>query len=167
MNNHFDWSRFVVRINIDAPAQKLYSSWATSEGMETWFLRLCEYTTKGGKLLAHPDSASKGDRYKFLWHGWPDETVEFGEIMEANGTDMFKFSFGKAGHCTVRVLPSGKEQIVELEQDSIPTDEEGKTLYHIGCKTGWTFYLANLKSMMEGGIDLRNRDVSLQNMLNS
>ena len=87
MNNHFDWSRFVVRINIDAPAQKLYSSWATSEGMEFWFLRLCEYTTKGGKLLAQPDAANQGDRYKFLWHGWPDETVEFGEILEANGTD--------------------------------------------------------------------------------
>ena len=114
MNNHFDWSRFVVRINIDAPAQKLYSSWATSEGMEFWFLRLCEYTTKGGKLLAQPDAANQGDRYKFLWHGWPDETVEFGEILEANGTDRFKFSFGKAGHCTVRILSSGKEHILRI-----------------------------------------------------
>lgn len=167
MNNHFDWSRFVVRVNVRAPREQLYYSWATQEGMESWFLRLCEFTTKGGKLLPQVDKATRGDRYKFLWHGWPDETVEFGEILEANGSDLFRFSFGKAGNCTVRLLQAGDEQIVELEQDSIPTDEEGRTQFHIGCKTGWTFYLANLKSMAEGGIDLRNRDVTLQNMLNS
>lgn len=37
---------------------------------------------------------------------------------------------------------------------------------HIGYKTGWTFYLANLKSILEGGIDLRNRNPDAGEMLN-
>jgi hypothetical protein len=39
--------------------------------------------------------------------------------------------------------------------------------YHVGCKAGWTFYLANLKSILEGGIDMRNKKTRLKEMLNS
>ena len=69
--------------------------------------------------------------------------------------------------CTVAIKKEGDNNIVELVQDSIPTDEQGMHYWHLGCKTGWTFYLANLKSMLEGGLDLRNRDESLKNVINS
>ena len=29
---------------------------------------------------------------------------------------------------------------------------------HKGCETGWTFFLTNLKSYLEHGIDLRSHD---------
>jgi hypothetical protein len=45
--------------------------------------------------------------------------------------------------------------------------EAEKQYYHVGCKTGWTFYLANIKSLYEGGKDLRNKNDKLQQMLNS
>ncbi|ULQ51640.1 SRPBCC family protein [Flavihumibacter fluvii] len=167
MNSANEWSRFVVRINIRSQRQQLYAAWATRAGMESWFLRSCEFARPDGSLLADHDFAGIGDRYTFLWHGWPDETVEHGEILEANGHDLFKFSFGQAGNCTVRILLAGEEQIVELEQTEIPTDDKGKFTWHIGCRTGWTFYLTNLKSILEGGIDLRNRDEHLQNMINA
>lgn len=38
--SNYDWSRFVTRINVNAPIEKLYWCWATREGMEYWFLRL-------------------------------------------------------------------------------------------------------------------------------
>jgi hypothetical protein len=57
--------------------------------------------------------------------------------------------------------------IVELVQENIPEDDNGKHNWHLGCKTGWTFYLANLKSLAEGGIDLRNKDENLKNMINA
>lgn len=167
MSTKNDWSRFVVRINIRAPRSRIYEAWATSSGMEWWFLRTCEYTDAGGRLLEPDIFAVKGTSYKFLWHGYPDETFEFGEITEANGRDLFRFRFGKAGTCTVRILLAGDEQIVELEQGEIPLDEPSRMQYHVGCKTGWTFYLTNLKSLLEGGIDLRNKDINLQDMLNA
>jgi hypothetical protein len=166
MSSH-DWSCFTVRININAATEKLYSSWATRSGIEYWFLRLGEYKKPDGSLRANDELVSKGDSYKWLWHGYPDETAEHGEILDCNGKDLFKFSFGKAGNCTVRIYKKQNETIVELVQDDIPADEQGMHYWHLGCKTGWTFYLANMKSVYEGGIDLRNKNVNLQQMLNA
>jgi uncharacterized protein YndB with AHSA1/START domain len=167
MANNIIWEKFSVRININAPIETLYKSWATRSGIEYWFLRLSEYKSPGGELRENDEAVKKGDTYKWRWHGYPDETVEHGEILEANDKDTFAFSFGKAGNCKVRIYKEQEETIVELVQDKVPDDEYGKQTWHVGCKTGWTFYLANMKSLYEGGIDLRNRNVKLQEMLNS
>jgi len=54
-----------------------------------------------------------------------------------------------------------------LWQENIPTDEKAKVSWHLGCATGWTFYLTNLKSILEGGLDLRNKDELLTNVVNA
>ena len=59
------------------------------------------------------------------------------------------------------------ETIVELTQFNIELDDRSKSIFHVGCMQGWTFYLANLKSIMEGGIDLRNKNEKLKRMMNS
>ena len=163
----YDWSRFVVRINVNAPVDRLYHAWATRGGMEYWFLRLSAYKKADGTMRGSHELVEKGDTYKWLWHGWPDETVEHGIILDCNGKDFFKFSFGKAGDCAVTIKKEEGETLVELEQDNIPTDEQAMQNWHVGCKTGWTFYLANMKSLYEGGIDLRNKNERLQQVLNS
>lgn len=162
-----NWSSFVVRIPVNAPVPALYAMWATRSGMEHWFLRMSEYKSPGGVLRAHDEFVQTGDTYSWLWHGWPDEVEEKGTILHCNGADQFSFSFGKAGNCTVQIKEEQGTTLVELEQVNIPTDEEGKHYWHLGCKTGWTFYLTNLKSLLEGGIDLRNKDISLKNVVNS
>jgi hypothetical protein len=167
MSSSYDWSRFTVRINVNASIEKLYHAWATRSGMEYWFLRLSEYKKPDGSLRTNEELVEKGDAYKWLWHGWADDTVEHGEILECNRKDLFKFSFGKAGNCTVRIYKEQNETIVELVQDNIPTDEQSLHYWHVGCKTGWTFYLANMKSLYEGGLDLRNKNQNLQQVLNA
>ncbi|MES1225340.1 MAG: SRPBCC domain-containing protein [Bacteroidota bacterium] len=163
----YDWSRFIVGINVNAPVNKLYDAWATRAGMERWFLRLSEYQSKNGIIRKDDEQVEAGDSYKWLWHGWPDETVEYGTIKSANGKDSMSFSFGKAGDCIVKIFSDLGETIVELVQENIPTDEQGMHYWHVGCKTGWTFYFANLKSMYEGGIDLRNKNEKLQGVINA
>ena len=164
----FDWSRFTVRINIrNATTQQLYRAWATRTGIEYWFLRMSEYRKADGTVLLDDEYVQTGDTYRWRWFGYSDEVTETGEILDCNGIDFFKFRFGKAGDCSIRIYEEQNEMIVELLQDNIPTDEKAKQLWHIGCKTGWTFYLANLKSMYEGGIDLRNKNEQLQDMINA
>lgn len=163
----YDWSRFVTRININADIQKLYRCWATKAGMEYWFLRLCEYKNAEDALRAKDEFVHAGDLYRWLWHGWNNDTVENGSILYCNGVDFIKFSFGQAGDCSVNIKQEESETIVELMQENIPTNEQGMHYWHLGCKTGWTFYLANLKSLCEGGIDLRNRNEELKNVVNS
>lgn len=161
----FDWSRFSVRINVKAPIDKLYWCWATKAGIEYWFLRKSDYIKPEGSLYQKDEFVQQGSSYSWYWHGYPDEVVEHGEILDCNGKDHFQFRFGDAGICTIRIYTEQGEQIVELIQAQIPVDEKAKQNWHIGCKTGWTFYLSNLKSLLEGGIDLRNRDEKIQNVI--
>lgn len=167
MAKNFDWSRFVVRIDVRASLESLYEAWTSQEMLELWFLRLAEFTMPNGEIRGRFSKVEQGDQYKWLWHGYGDDTAEYGEVLEANGKDTFRFSFGKAGICTVTLKEEHGENIVELVQEDIGTDDTSKHRFHVGCKTGWTFYLANLKSILEGGIDLRNRNEVLHNMINS
>lgn len=75
-----------------------------------------------------------------------------------DGEKMFKFKFGDAGNVTVEVADIGNGVAeMTITQTDIPTDESGKQNYHVGCSTGWTFYRCNMKSILEGGVDIRNK----------
>lgn len=162
-----DWSRFTTRINVKAQPKKIFESWTTPGGLESWFLRAADFQTPGGKSRNKNDRVEKGDTYSWRWFGYSDDVTETGEILQLEPGKLIKFSFGKAGICSVTLIEHGEEQVVELIQEQIPVDEKSRINYHVGCKTGWTFYLANLKSILEGGIDLRNKNENLTEMLNS
>lgn len=162
-----DWSRFSLRIPVNAAIENLYRYWATREGLESWFLRKAAFTMPAENPRPANELVKRNDVYEWRWHGWPDDVVEHGTILESNGKDYLKFSFGKAGNVAVTIREDQGENIVELVQDEIPTDERSITLYHLGCTKGWLFYLSNLKSIAEGGIDLRNRNEALKDVVNS
>lgn len=161
------WDKFTIRIPVNAPLEELYNAWATRNGIERWFLRESLYKNTEGKLRNKNEQVQNGDSYAWLWFGWPDDMVEQGTILECNRKDLFKFSFGNAGNCTVKIYTEQEQNIVELLQESMPETEEGKHYWHIGCKTGWTFYFTNMKSVFEGGIDLRNKNENLKQVINA
>jgi uncharacterized protein YndB with AHSA1/START domain len=163
----YDWSRFVTRIAVNATREELYKAWATRKGIEYWFLRMADYRSADGVMRGEDEYVSAGDTYSWRWHGWPDEMEEHGTILSCNGKDQFRFTFGKAGICSVSLYEERGQMMMELIQTEIPVDDQGKHNFHLGCKTGWTFYLTNMKSLFEGGIDLRNRDEGLKNVVNS
>jgi len=163
----FDWSKFSMKIYINADMNTVYESWAISSHLKNWFLRKAEFKTGDGLPREGNSQIQIGDTYEWLWHGHPDSTVEHGVILEANGKDRLQFVFGMAGIVTVdlKQLPDVTEMF--LTQSQIPTDEKGKSSFHVGCSTGWTFYFANLKSILEGGLDLRNKNQAYSNVINS
>jgi hypothetical protein len=163
----YDWSQFCRRIDINAAIADIYGSWATQAGLEKWFLRMAEFTTPVKNIRDRGAFILKDDTYRWRWYGWGDEATEEGRILDANGKDFLQFSF--AGECVVSVSIKKEEDlsVVELWQRNIPTDEKSKVSWHLGCSTGWTFYLANLKSVLEGGRDLRNKNERLKHVLNS
>ena len=139
--------------------------------MESWFLRSCKYKHPGGALLVNDEPAKQGDEYSWLWYGYPDEVNENGKILQANETSLFEFTFNANGSnnmiVEVTITREAGDCKVSLRQYNIPTDEAGKTNYHIGCTEGWVFYMANLKSILEGGIDLRNKNPAVKKVINS
>jgi uncharacterized protein YndB with AHSA1/START domain len=163
----YDWSSFIARIPVNASMDTLYRAWSTRSGIEHWFLRMSEYKSKDGIIRGYSEHVTPGDTYTWRWHGWPDEVEEHGIILDCNGKDFFKFTFGDAGICSVTIKEEPGQLMVELVQTEIPDDDKGKHYWHLGCKTGWTFYLTNMKSLFEGGLDLRNKNVNLKNVVNS
>jgi uncharacterized protein YndB with AHSA1/START domain len=162
-----NWSSFKLRIPINAPVDEVYRRWSSSAGLLSWFLREADFKTNEGIPRPANDPLRPGDSYLWRWHGYRDDVTEQGTILSANHTDGISFSFGKAGNVSVKIYTVKDMTMCELEQDNIPTDEQGKEYYYIGCSKGWLFYLTNLKSVLEGGIDLRNRDIELQDVISS
>src|SRR6476620_11672903 len=144
-----DWSRFLLRIPINADREIIFHSISSPEGLESWFLRKANFTSPDGKPVNRQSTVSPGDKYEWYWHGWPDDVVENGEVLAFNGNNRFAFTFGNAGQVTFTIKTEKGQLIVELLQDRIPTTEEGQIHYHLGCTKGWLFYLTNLKSILE------------------
>lgn len=163
----YNWKQFRRRIPIKAPAKAIYAAWTTQQGLEAWFLRLAEFTKPDGTTKPKNSSIEKGDKYKWLWYGYDDFVVEEKEVLEANGWDQLKFSF--SGDCivTVSIKQDQGETICELIQDMPQEDVAEQQHFFIECGKGWGFYMANLKSVLEGGLDLRNKNVKLKEVINA
>ena len=156
-----DWSRFMVEIPLDVDQKRIEDAWTTRQGIESWFLRSAEFISKDGVSRTGPEAVQACDTYTWTWHGWPDDVRETGLVLAPPEGAFFSFSFGAAGMVTVALAQKGGHRILVLSQHEIPEDEAGRYNWHVGCKTGWTFYLANLKCILLGGPDLRNMDPEL------
>lgn len=160
------WSEIRLRINIDTTIDKVYRAWATQAGLESWFLREAPVKDNKGKSKNGTDAMIKGDTYTWKWHGFPDDVALEGRVLETNGRDKFVFSFSMECPVTISIYKEHEQVIVELVEENIPTEVAGPMFKHyLSNTTGWTFYLTNLKSVLEGGLDMRNFNVNLKNVI--
>ncbi len=162
--HNFDWTSFTRKIAIHTGIQTAYDAWTKPLGIEKWFLSKAVFFNENQEPIGAEDSVQAG--YSYAWNWYLFEPTEFGKINVANGKDHLQFSF--AGNCVVDILLElvNDSCIVTLTQSGIPTDDESKRSIRLGCDSGWSFYLVNLKSVLEGGLDLRNRDPQFLGMLN-
>jgi uncharacterized protein YndB with AHSA1/START domain len=163
----YHWNSFTKRITINAPTFSLYVAWATKTGLESWFLRDAIISKSDGTLRADDEPFEAGDHFEWRWHGYNDDTVDRGKVISANGKDQLSFSFSGKNTLSVNFLIEENELICSIEQKMHQETEEEKRYFYIECSLGWTFYLANLKSVFEGGNDLRNRNVAIQKLINA
>ncbi|MFA6152147.1 MAG: SRPBCC domain-containing protein [Chitinophagaceae bacterium] len=162
---NFDWTSFTRKIAVKAPMEDIYSAWTKAAEIEKWFLSKAEFKDANGAIISADVAVKKGDNYAWKWYLF--DVTEYGQITDSNGKDFLQFTF--AGNCLVDIHLSIQDDytIVELTQKNIPLDDESKKGIRLGCDTGWSFYLVNLKSVYEGGIDLRNKNAALKGMLNT
>ncbi|MCG9973333.1 SRPBCC family protein [Christiangramia crocea] len=157
-----DWSTFTVNLPLDKPKDDIIDSWMSQAELEKWFLKLAEFKTPKGEIRKREEKFHPGDTYRWQWFGWPESMEEHGEILTPKESEFLRFIFGKAGIVSVKVVEENKQTVLRLTQEKIPTDEESKMNFYVGCKTGWTFYMLNLKALMQNGTDLRNKRSELQ-----
>ncbi len=163
--NNYNWESFNRKIAIKTDLSVLYDAWTIPDEIEKWFLSKADYKNSKGELINRTANVQEGDHYAWSWYSF--DVVEEGRILEANGKDRLQFSF--AGDCNVEVkfYPEREYTMVELTHSNIPTDNQSKRNIRIGCDLGWCFFLVNLKSFYEGGMDLRNKDENLKGMVNN
>ena len=156
------WTTFTVTADFDTDARSIYEAWATSAGLESWFLRKAEFYTIAGRLREPHEFILKEDTYEWYWHGFDDSAVEKGVVLEVNSIDFLKFTFSGGSIVNVSITTKNGLAIVELTQENIPEESDPSKNLYVQCQIGWTFYLANLKSIIEGGVDLRNKRLDVK-----
>lgn len=155
------WTSFKVAGDYNTDIRSLYEAWTTTEGLEKWFLRKADFFTVAGRLRDPEEFISKEDTYEWYWHGYNDDNFEKGQVLEVNGTDFLKFTFSGGSIVSVNIQSRNGISLVELTQENIPQEDDPSKSLFVQCQVGWTFYMANLKSVIEGGIDLRNKKLEV------
>ena len=163
----YHWNKFTKRVSIKAPVFSLYAAWASKTGLESWFLREAIITKANGELREADELFEEGDNFEWRWHGYDNNTVDRGRIISANGKDALSFTFSGKNILTVNFQIESGELICCIEQTMQQETDEEKRYYYIECGLGWTFYLTNLKSVYEGGNDLRNKNEAIQKLINA
>ncbi len=162
---NFNWKAFTKKIAVKADLKTIYHAWTKSEELERWFLEKVMFYDNDKTPFPANDTVELGLNYEWLWFLYEEPML--GKITEANGKDFLQFTF--EGECLVdvRLEEKGEFTIVTLIHHNIPENDWSKQFVRLGCSNGWTFYLTNLKSVYEGGIDLRNRNADLGVMINN
>jgi uncharacterized protein YndB with AHSA1/START domain len=135
----YDWSQFTQRVAVAAPVEKVFEMWTEPELLRNWFLADAKIDLK------------KGGTYEWKWLAGVKEK---GRVLDVKKPTKLSFTFA-GSVCDVTFKKDKRGALVTLHQHKIPRTEKGKSEVHLNCSCSWTFYLTNLKTYMEYGIDLR------------
>lgn len=162
---NFNWAEFTKRIKIKSDLTTVYNSWTRSEELEKWFLSKATFYNADNVNVPPATNVLAGSKYEWNW--FAQNYFEQGTVTQTNGKNFIEFTF--AGDCKVQIKLKKENEyvLVELTHKEIPLDDNSKENIRLGCAFGWTFYLINLKSILEGGIDLRNKDKELVGVVNN
>jgi len=157
-----NWTRFVLKVFIRSDIQTVYRSIATTKGLTEWF-RKTAFFQREQVVRADSEFAQSGDRYE--WTGYNREGLEAGSVLEASPNKVFKFTFCSENvPVTFELEQQGSMTLLRLIQENMPDNPNAHIHWHMSCRLGWTFFLTNLKSFIETGVDLREKDPEKENL---
>ncbi|MGI9584976.1 MAG: SRPBCC family protein [Acidimicrobiia bacterium] len=150
----FDWSQFYVHMYYLAPLDQVFSRFATSAGMESFFVRRARFTSADGTERAADEFYCPGDTYDFEYvhdfsHG--------GTILDFEESSLVSFSFGECG-VAIRFREVDGATEVALHQTDCPLEDPQRAWMHMNCRSCWIYFMTNLRSILAGGPDVRDFD---------
>jgi uncharacterized protein YndB with AHSA1/START domain len=140
----------IQRYVYQAEPEKVFKALTDAKELTKWFLKDAQVQLKvGGKMKFVWSPKDKHENKildlvpnKRLQITWP--TNRWGGTPQANT------------YVTFSLAPQGKSTLLQIEHTGFGPGEEW-VRYYAATYSGWTYYLLNLKSWLEHGIDLRDK----------
>ena len=137
-----------LTFHLNTPPKKVFQALTTSKGLTSWFLKSAEISPK------------KGGTFRFGWAetGSPMKgkvlAVSPGKRIELQWNDKFDGKrFTTKAQFVLR--KKGKGTMLKLTHSGFKGGKKWIWLYG-AINSGWAYYLANLKSVLDHGTDLRD-----------
>jgi hypothetical protein len=160
----FTKERFLLKLPLYADRSRVFQLIATARGLECWFLGKVDFIRGQDGLLPDGSALQAGDDYSWTWQkGYSIR----GKVLDFADGERFEFSFGGPFTVHFRLNERAADKITELElvqrnSDPSPANEFG----FLNCCVCWTFFLTNLKSVAEQGVDLRESEFFDESFIN-
>ena len=159
---NYDWTKFKKEVFIKAKLEDVYNAWAVPNEIIKWFIAEADYTTEDDVQRDQLAPIDQGDSYHWRWH---QDLEASGIVHEVIPNERITFTFGK------RSPNSNEDVLVDVEitaeadgytklsllQHNMPDTPYGHR-YHLSCNLGWSFFMTNLKGLLEHGVDLREKN---------
>ncbi len=139
MNPYIQGNTTKLKVLLPAKKSEVWQLMGTAEGMGKWFPLECV-----GKI-------SKGETLEFRWGvGDPEEF----EVLDYKENEFWEMRWLEGAK--VRYSVEGDNPVILTLEVTYADTEQGKATQLLEV-AGWSFYLANLKSVVMGGPDLRRK----------
>ena len=148
-----DWTQFDLHVAINAKPEDILKMWSTITGMEAFFVEMMRITGPDNKERDPDERARPGD--KFVWR-WQNGRSVSGEYLDPAAENEVRFTFGDSNVC-VTADPYKEGSLVRLLQYDIPDNDEARMHVHSNCRGGWVYFLTVLKTLIEHGVDGRDK----------
>jgi uncharacterized protein YndB with AHSA1/START domain len=150
--NSFNMQSFSHSVYLDKPVEKVFDYIAKCDGLSKWFIGVASYVSPEGTEREHDDYVQREDIYEWKWLKKNFSTK--GEVLDVQKNELFGFTFGSLFNVTI-VLKKDKGRTLFTLTQKYNADTIKDDFAHINCCVCWVFFITNLKSVIENGIDLR------------
>jgi uncharacterized protein YndB with AHSA1/START domain len=149
-----DWAAFDVFLEIDAPPESVMNCWRTAHGIQQFFIAEMKVTGSGGQARMEDDTIQKDDTY--WWHYVHDYTGQ-GQFLSSSENQV-RFTFGTSYQVEITAVPADNGTLLHLKQTGMSDSMEDRVHGSLNCRSCWINFIVNLKSVLEHGIDLRDKN---------
>lgn len=159
----YDWTRFERKIFINARPETVFRAWTVPENIVQWFIAKANYLAADGTPRLPGEPVVAGDTYFWEWH---QDLRTQGTLLEVVDNERLVFTFGdkepgSGEQIIVTVVVSPEEDgvtLLRLIQENMADTPQAHVSWHMQCNLGWSFFMTNLKGLLEHGVDLRETD---------
>jgi len=155
MTNAYDWSEFRVHMYYRAPIEAVFAAWATPAGLESFFIGEADHTGPDGGPREPHGVCAAGDRYRWRWL---HDFELAGEVVACDPPHRVAYTFGSDMQFEIRLRQREGAVEAALRQTGCATQDPARAWQHLNCRSCWVYFMTNLKSVLEHGTDLRDRE---------